>query len=133
MRWFAGDVVPSNGLGGHSERLVMRKALCTGLALVFAVATVAAPAMAGGYNNYGKQHGEYGGYGRYGNHDKDYGRYGDKDYDRYGKHDRDYGRYGDKDYGRHGDKDYGRYGKNDRDYGRYGDKDYGHGKVRVAE
>jgi hypothetical protein len=128
-----GDDVLGDGLGGHSEMTIMRKALFTGLALAFAVATVA-PAMAGGYgsyNNYEKYHGKN--YGSY--LDKDYGRYGSKDYDS-----KDYGRYhnkdyGSKDYGRYGDKDY-RYSKRDKDYGRYGDKDYGskdYGKVRVAE
>src|SRR6476646_7929267 len=110
-----GDDVLGDGLGGHSEMTIMRKALFTGLALAFAVATVA-PAMAGGYgsyNNYDKYHGKNG---------KNYGSYHDED-------------YGSKDYGRYGDKDY-RYSKRDKDYGRYGDKDFGskdYGKVRVAE
>ena len=58
---FAGDDVLGEGLGGHSEKAIMRKALFTGLALAFAVATVA-PAMAGSYgsyNNYDKYHGKY--------------------------------------------------------------------------
>ena len=117
MRWFAGDDVLGNGLGGHSEKKIMRKALYAGMALAFAV-TAVTPAMAGSYPSYGK-------------HDNDYGRYGkhDSDYGRYGKHDNDYGRYG-----KH-DNDYGRYGKRDNDYSRYGNKDYGknYGKVRVAE
>jgi hypothetical protein len=113
---FAGDDVLGDGLGGHSEKTPMRKAVCTGLALAL-VATAVVPAMAGSYGSYSNYSGSTN------NHRSEYG----KDY---GSRDKDYGRYSSY---RGDDKDYGRYGKgSDRDYG-HRDSDKNYGRVRVAE